>query len=1830
MNYYTFSFRLAFENQLEKNTKVAEERRIFTMQSLPAKNMLNIAHSLKEYVEQKHPEYVLSIKMAQPMVLKWTEEEQGDAIRSGFFDEGDSLTAFRNQISENKKTILLLCGIDKITDKGSLIDFQCLSTDYIFENIMGRSFSLWAAYCLEQAHIDASKQQIEYIDGLLRPLYDMPNGTLITISDWLDSLNLNICETIAEIKEVILSHTDVFALPSFKSFANNPKLKSLSKYVKTAENIFIFNNLSQNTKNKYIKAIEIAREKVEDGTFDNISSASFGKYTGINDLLDGLDNYFTTGDYKEKEKLLSCDFVVVADKIFSIREKKNPPVRSAIKIEGEPVVVLLTAVWKTLRALHTKNKSVFDETEIASIRIVGLNYKHPEDTGSGDGSAQGSDLAREGLTQLIGGVDNLLNSQLAKGNWEGDFNNVDFSCDIFNEGLNTETVKNCIAELKFKVTVQTTDDYTEKLDFVWKIKSTDDYVLSNALIAHCYESIPDVGPYLPVYFLNYYEELLSTTSDDDTREILQHSLSEIYNKSFSQNMLESQDAVVKEDPLYQSFIDLGKIYSEFIERSYQYGIIDALFVDNGRYWHALQKRYNEICQESGESFLDGDSNIAPMLMRAFLVVQQRASTQYSFYEKTEKSALITVLHPALLEMLESQLVYILACFRAACAQSAAGKEKHCFGDAVWNNFCDMARIQTPLECLMCDDGQITVDTRGSGLFHKIGTAHKYGDTVLSTRLSMDSDGENDQVADSKLFVRSNESQILLHILKNYTQTHAQAWDGIRLSFFRSYDIQPVIAAIHDYLEWVADLSNGAESEFAQRMDPYNLAISFYTDKKDDGDIEGYIARWDDAWQEMCTRVESTPYRWTRKSISHKILSDGSARINSNRLNNIDFDADIAFFCDISMYGKTNCIFEDISGIAFSNQTLKFPLLEKKTCSLKRDKFERRRLISHRQFSTSARFTSMVAYLGDKEYSDAAILSTTDFREWIDLLDTVHTRSEWVVCIDPNVDRNLLKEAALATSSEKREIISFGSGVGSHGESNYTISTQQSGFSALRECIAKSIGNLYSERHWEFEALKKIANNLIDISSNLNGLSLIRAASQYDRHVHDFVAYTLSKKFLKPEEGVLASIFVSLDDYPHWFKFNPKRTHPDLLWLTVSCLDNKTFSLQARLIECKLGHANAKFIEKARDQILAGYTTLKDFFTPHTESGVLDDTHPDRRYWWMQLHRIISSSLIVSKPKENREKTIYLENLAEGNFSIDWGACILAYWVDSNADTPESVCRWNLDEEQTPNLLFVLGSGCAYKLAMENEPTISMTWAEMDAANGNVDVALPDYPEEDPNDLDAQDSDNDMWDLEYDDDDMDVDELDSTGSDAGSLTIRNVTDFAPKQISLIDDANTDVAAESIDGEGAEDIEDIVNSNGKQALPLCVEGENGSEGNAEAYIPATVSEPVDLVQDAVVNLSDIRIYLGKDRKGKEMFWEFGNPKLNNRHLLIFGSSGSGKTYAMQCILCELARAGAHNLILDYTGSFIPTEIKKGAEAFFPEETQHFIRLKPLALNPFQPQEDILAGQVILEDPIDLAGRVVSIFDRVYGLGIQQSAVLAKQIEDGVASLGTAFTFDELNNRLQEQIEEGGSSAKTIETLTNRIRKILLKAPFTNAGDIGWEKIFSSALKNKIFQFQSIDPETTQAVVGFLLWDLYSFVQRNGSEAQPKIVVLDEVQNLDLSPNAPTSKYLVEGRKFGLALIAATQTIKGIGGSSAYSTTTLFQAAQKLFFQPSPTELADFAKVLHDLDGSLSVQEWKNQLSSLNKGECYFVGSEAVGDTLRQVVRKIKITALEDRNF
>ena len=322
------------------------------------------------------------------------------------------------------------------------------------------------------------------------------------------------------------------------------------------------------------------------------------------------------------------------------------------------------------------------------------------------------------------------------------------------------------------------------------------------------------------------------------------------------------------------------------------------------------------------------------------------------------------------------------------------------------------------------------------------------------------------------------------------------------------------------------------------------------------------------------------------------------------------------------------------------------------------------------------------------------------------------------------------------------------------------------------------------------------------------------------------------------------------------------------------------------------------------------------------------------------------------------------------------------------------------------------------------------------------------------------------------------------------------------------------------------------------------------------------------------------------------------------------------------------GQNSLIIDYTNGFLPNHLEEIANKVLSPK-QHVVRQEPFPINPFLPQVADNGGIVIKENPNAVAKRIAGLFRSVYAIGDQQYSVLHQAIMDGVDALGCKMDLDRMLEHLESMTEDKGTKAPA-QSLHSKIRPFVLDRPFAS-GDVSfdWDHLFMKQDPPcNIFQLTGMDRHSGQLVTEFILWDLYGHLQSKGKKTDPKVIVLDEVQNLDHQEGSPLSKYLREGRKFGVSLILATQTMSNMKKDER---DRMFMAEHKLFFKPADTELKAFAEIAA-LATRQRVDDWISKLSMLSRGECYSIGRalDQAGEKLVPRAFKIRITALEERNF
>jgi len=259
------------------------------------------------------------------------------------------------------------------------------------------------------------------------------------------------------------------------------------------------------------------------------------------------------------------------------------------------------------------------------------------------------------------------------------------------------------------------------------------------------------------------------------------------------------------------------------------------------------------------------------------------------------------------------------------------------------------------------------------------------------------------------------------------------------------------------------------------------------------------------------------------------------------------------------------------------------------------------------------------------------------------------------------------------------------------------------------------------------------------------------------------------------------------------------------------------------------------------------------------------------------------------------------------------------------------------------------------------------------------------------------------------------------------------------------------------------------------------------------------------------------------------------------------------------------------------------------------------------------------MLLDQPHNVASRVSDVFCSVYDVGDVQRAALAKHINEGLTS-GLNFGLEELLASLSDDKDAP-------PTLALKIAELVQQKPFANSSESGWSQLFEGPVPIHILQLTNLSKDIQRLIAEFALWDFFAYATRNGGKNKPLPIVLDEMQNLDHRSDRALDKLLREGRKFGVGMVLATQTISNFNKEQR---SRLFQAGHKLFFKPAETERREFAQILVDVAGGRSRDEWIAELSKLGKGECWSIGPRrvATGGVIRRDPVKLKISSLDSR--
>ena len=1730
---------------------------------------------------------------------------------------GGNLTQYRNDETDGR--LVVLVGVDLAADRGSLADFYRRGADALFAETMGGTFRSWVSEWLGTFGIEASKEWGKAWDSVLGVLAD--DASLSYLSRLFGAVTVE--EGIGSEQEAMAALLRRIEpnLSAFAKKARKPGRQTFRYYVNAATTFFNYGAfLDESARTKALKAIDDFEKKDPPPALDETPFAS------REELLAALRGYIENHNTERVDELRRADFIAINDLILKAKppkdKSKKAPKDTLQKLSGSPLEVLLLGAWRAFGEFAVQTKDGDNAGAIpARIEFTGVHFRH--DVTEQAPSDEIEELCREPLRRLLGGLDEMLGRirlHLDAKNPEAEVAVV--SNLIPTEGLSVKPAKASEPYFEFHVEVSGPGGMPKiRRRFALRLPDIHPYRLADDLLGLAMNSMEarstEVG-LIPVFHLPYYRELLLSREGEETSRVLDAALRAQEADKFLSNVFTHAwraDAAAK--PMRGLLDDLSRKFREFLHDCREKGLHAVVGQEATVPFVKAYQDAVEAFAYGGEGTPAGATDareVGAMLMRAFLFVDgERDGADIDTWgvEKYEGSALVTILHPALVEMLQAQWVFLLDAF-AKSVETEFTQEKGAktFKDRVWTAFADLAAVKAPLVGLpVTESGKFVVTDPGTALVFRIGSLPPGVELAATRFLTRYNQVEDDEIADEDLVRETSESRLLCRTLCDFFRLHAGAKDGLTLVVYRNEDIQPVLAGIDAYVRFLE-----REIPPESRVERYSIRLTVFSESSD----TSVVAQWLSAWQDYIESKDDVlgSYADCDFSVSHRLVGQGTEGVlQLAKTIRSDVDADVFVLYDFIRPDNQGCVFEKAAPYVTTNNSIKFPILEQSQCASTKpnERFRRSQIVSNRQFKVadahanlSARVKDPGVHAGDRHI----ILATGDYTPWRDVVDAAHETAEWVVAVDPLIDRALVAQSDERNSVLKRELIGFGSGVGQHGESNYTISTQQYRLGELKDRLLSAMRGVFPYGSPDRDA--RVAQTLLDEAKELSGLSLVRAIGPGE-YVRDFLAYGILHRIipLDPTAHLCDRLF-SIDAYRHWFDLAADdNRHPDLLWLRADIVENK-LHLRASLIECKMGKSQnmVGHLEKAKTQIENGLRVLRPLFAP--SGGSVATPRPDQRYWHLQLHRMIASAAPSSEDKSSFLSA--MENLADGKFEIEWDAGVYTFVTDETrgpALEQIEILTVAPDKDGETMEVPVFQSGYAFIDAV-CQPGAKAKLAWKGAINLSDGASETEYGVREDRLVDEDDEVEDEDDAERQDFDVDDDEDGESVVEPGPITGETSVPIPsmPQPVSSSPQTET------------------------SAIPAVETPPVGELSTADSALDSTISVPEPIPAspsvESVPNAIPDRILLGKTKGGKDVFWEFGHPKLNNRHLLIFGNSGMGKTYAIQAILCELARKGQNDLIVDYTDGFLPNQLQSETNRVL-QPVQEIVKTKKLPINPFRRQSQDIGGGLIIEDSeLDVGKRVASIFESVYELGEQQVSILIDAVRQGVETHKDAMTLDKLMPILESYVGDGVHPKASASTLLSKIKPFIEESPFATGTSIGWQGIFAdSAHRCRVFQMVKIDKTTARALTEFVLWDLWTYVCSNSTEKTPHVVVLDEVQNLDHRQGSPLEKMLREGRKFGVSLILATQTLSNLKKEEQAQ---LFQSGHKLFFRPADPEIGQYADFLYQMDKNHSKDSWKEILASLGKGDCLSVGpamNPATGVLAHQTMR-IRISALEDRGF
>ena len=1759
---------------------------------------------------------------------------------NGFVKEDVPLTKLRNESVTQifDTSLLLLMGAEAAIDKGSIKDFNSISMVDFVDRIK-KDYSKWFDKYL--MGIDAnSNENSEILNNIYKAVFQYNNIDVMKFSTFIDSLEKQLPENMSELVEYIFSTLNIYwNMPHISRYM--PKLSEMKekKAIKIIISSYEFINNKLTLSPANVKSLPKKFKKFADDNGINFNNPYMG-FDSYYEFENAVSEFLKNKRIDEyRAKFMVADFGVI-NNIFGLKATSpvdERPVKekdSVVSVSGDPLDIYLQMITYSCLKFSSKFNGCMPHELELKVNLIQLSNCVANDDfdGENDNSLISHYL---NICSYMGGLvkfinDKGLNDKQITLRYSEDIDPFNqHNLDVMNGRIKAIKKWGVNSQITFIMTAcGQSEEERKSYEFKWAFSPYASWKNAFSLLLNVYDSNIDEKTLPIILCCENMPDYLGCESENEFFIKLESMHYSTMNKEYRR--------LISSTFLGCNVLDKFNLVNRSFE-SWCDGIIDSGFFNNIDKMNAMISDYTNMIETATSFCAECSSNQAER-MSLFLNCFSIISNEKYLEDGHTTEIIMPSYNPAMLEKINAQIFYTIFSFSELFNK--------------WNDLTEKNYQQKLADIKKLADITQSVDIIPDGVGGSIVCknvwgyyAVYYGDNskipyISNVELVQDEINEDN----GEYISESSQSKVIERNVKDYIKTFPARADGLNVCFIAPKEIQYVVAGIGK----VAESLSKFEIEAV-----INIKIICFGGTKD---VSGYLRFWLNNYMSKERSVKINTYL---RYIQANNISSDLTKLLENQ--------DLCFIYDIL---KTDTIIFDPYAINLVDEQeqmkyCQFPMTFIPDTITVTHGRKRKVNISQMQFLVSRAYTQLAHKVLEPNSVDGLYkvmqqLALENNQQKV--LDIAHKYCRWVVCEDKAIDRSLLQ-------TDGKKIIGFTTGEGCFGEYNVTVSAKDTILSDIQKLLKTRLVAKFNA--WNNNMAEKLADNCLALTESFDGSRILKALNPYDYEIHNFLAYALMVKELNINESIdgkyISRNLLNLDSYQHWLKGADSEKRPDFMLIEIpitSDIDNPEIPLKIKIkiIECKMGLHIDNYIEKAIVQVNSGIAALSKLWTSENDSV-------SRRYWFTQLYRAIAFSKLGVNDSDDNFRIINAKiyNILNGIFEIEWSGDIYAY---SLADSSEASELTELDSNEVVSLIKLHRAGQLYVQKrllpdeMQGEKLVYSNIAEndeeIDADNEEAEDDIEqNYVTELPkigeillpflkflssgHDCSRVEALN--WFKDYCHFDSDTLQLryESNGNlkwetilDSAITIFRkneiianssygvfHITDFGKSVCNKAEGVNLRELSLKLIAEMKEQKVTLINPvvDNKQISNL--EKDKISEISDDIAENYQGSEVINETEEKKhLPVSEVRILLGDDIRTKEKYyWEFGNKELNNRHLLINGNSGCGKTYCIQGLLMESALQGISSVVFDYTGGFTNSKLDPVFKnALGDKIKQRIIRVDKIPVNPFvkhdiQIDEDLF----VPENDVDVASKIAEIFSTVYSLGDQQKSALYSAVLSGLVKYGDAMSFKVMVDELDKA---GTNYAKTV---MSKIQTFTDINPFAFDEKFSWGDIRDSEGIVYVIQLTGYGRDIQILLTELLLWDIWSFSVKNGDETKPFVLVLDEAQNLSHGDKSPSAKILTEGRKFGLSGWYATQFMKPQLTDDEIQ--RLQQAGQKLYFCPPDDGVMAVAKNI-DIN-SQGAREWSEKLKKLKKGECVTCGSMVKNSKwIKYEPKIIKVASLQER--